>query len=43
LNITFSPGKNSQIKSICKIFDGTADELRENILKKYLKNFDNDN
>jgi hypothetical protein len=43
LNITFSPGKNSQIKSICKIFDGTADELRENSLKKYLKNFDNDN
>ena len=43
LNITFSPGKNSQIKSICKIFGGTADELRENILKKYLKNFDNDN
>ena len=43
LNITFSPGKNSQIKSICKIFEGTADELRENSLKKYLKNFDNDN
>ena len=43
LNITFSPGKNSQIKSKCKFFDGTADELRESSLKKYLKNFDNDN
>ena len=43
LNITFSPGKYSKIKSSCKLFDGTADELRKNSLKKYLKNFDNDN
>ena len=43
LNITFSPGKNSQIKSTCKLFDGTADELRESSLKKYLKKFDSDN
>ena len=43
LNITFSPGKYSKIKSSCKLFDGTADELRESSLKKYLKNFDNDN
>ena len=43
LNITFSPGKYSKIKSSCKIFNGTAEELRESSLKKYLKNFDNDN
>ena len=43
LNITFSPGKYSKIKSSCTLFDGTADELRKSILKKYLKNFDNDN
>ena len=43
LNITFSPGKYSKIKSSCKLFAGTADELRESSLKKYLKNFDNDN
>jgi len=43
LNITFSPGKNSQIKSTCKLFDGTAKELRDSSLKKYLKYFDNDN
>lgn len=43
LYITFSPGKHSMIKSSCKLFDGTADELRESSLKKYLKNFDNDN
>ena len=43
LNITFSPGKYSKIKSSCKIFDGTVDELREISLKKYLKNFNNDN
>ena len=43
LNITFSPGKYSKIKSSCKLFAGTAEELRESSLKKYLKNFDNDN
>ena len=43
LYITFSPGKHSMIKSSCKLFDGTADELRESSLKKYLKSFDNDN
>ena len=43
LNITFSPGKYSKIKSSCKLFDGTAEELRKSSLKKYLKNFDNDN
>ena len=43
LNITFSPGKSSKIKSSCKIFSGTVDELRESSLKKYLKNFDTDN
>ena len=43
LNITFSPGKYSKIKSACKIFNGTAKELRESSLKKYFKNFDNDN
>ena len=43
LNITFSPGKHSKIKSSCKIFNGTAEELRESSLKMYLKNFDNDN
>ena len=43
LNITFSPGKYSKIKSSCKLFEGTADELRKSSLKKYLKNFDNEN
>ena len=43
LNITFSPGKYSKIKSSCKLFAGTEDELRESSLKKYLKNFDNNN
>ena len=43
LNITFSPGKYSKIKSSCKFFAGTADELRESSLKKYLKSFDNNN
>ena len=43
LNITFSPSKYSKIKSACKIFNGTAEELRESSLKKYLKNFDNNN
>ena len=43
LNINFSPGKYSKIKSSCKLFDGTAEELRETVLNKYLKNFDNDN
>ena len=43
LNITFSPGKYSKIKSSCKLFAGTAKELRDSSLKKYLKNFDNDN
>ena len=42
-NVTFSPSKHSQIKSSCKLFDGTAEELRKSTLKKYLKNFDNDN
>ena len=43
LNITFSPGEYSKIKSSCKLFAGTEDELRESSLKKYLKNFDNNN
>ena len=43
LNITFSPGKYSKIKSSCKLFNGTAEELRDSSLKKYLKSFDNDN
>ena len=43
LNITFSPGKYSKIKSSCTLFNGTAGELRKSILKKYLRNFDNDN
>tara|TARA_B100001057_G_scaffold167752_1_gene168502 strand:- start:156 stop:635 length:480 start_codon:yes stop_codon:yes gene_type:complete len=43
LNITFSPGKYSKIKSSCKLFAGTADELRESSLKKYLKSLDNNN
>ena len=43
LNINFSPGKYSKIKSPCKLFDGTAEELRERSLKKYLENFNNYN
>ena len=43
LNIIFSPGKYSKIKSTCKLFNGTAEELRDSSLKKYLKSFDNDN
>ena len=42
LNITFAPRNFSQVKSTCKLFNGTADELRESTMKKYLENFEND-
>ena len=38
LNIVSAPSKFSQIKSTCKIFTGTADELRKSTLMKYQKN-----
>ena len=40
LSIVFSPIDYSEIKHKCKIFDGTAEELKESTLKKYLKHFE---
>ena len=40
LYIVFSPTDYSEIKHKCEIFDGTAEELRESTLKKYLKHFE---
>ena len=38
LNIVSAPSKFSQIKSTCKLFAGTADELKESTLRKYEMN-----